>query len=77
MKINADDAAFARPQSRDVDGFEFATFGLTKREHFAALAMQGLCASSIPGNHHGFQNLAAEAVQYADALIAELHKAKP
>lgn len=48
--------------------------GLTKRELFAAMAMQGCCANSIPGSHHGFTNTASEAVAYADALIAELAK---
>jgi hypothetical protein len=46
--------------------------GLTKREYFAALAMQGLCANSIPGSHRYFQMMAIDAVAHADALIAEL-----
>lgn len=46
--------------------------GFTKRERMAAKAMQGLCASSIPGSHHGFKQLASEAVSYADALLEEL-----
>lgn len=49
---------------------------LTKREWFAGLAMQGMCANSIPGAHHTPSNTAVESVQYADALIAELEKAK-
>jgi len=48
--------------------------GLTKREMFAMAAMQGLCANSIAGSHHTFKNLAAEAVAYADALLAELER---
>lgn len=48
--------------------------GLTKREYLAAMAMQGLCANSVPGSHHGFKALTSEAVQYADALIDELNK---
>ncbi len=50
--------------------------GLSKREMFAMAAMQGLCANSIPGSHHGFKELASEAVAYADALLAELECAK-
>ncbi len=50
--------------------------GLSKREQFAMAAMQGLCANSIAGSHHTFKNLAAEAVAYADALLAELERAK-
>ena len=44
--------------------------GLTKREMFAMAAMQGLCAHS--GDYHEFKHLAADAVNYADALLAEL-----
>lgn len=48
--------------------------GLTKREYFAAMAMQCICANSIPGNHHMPNATAKDAVMYADALIAELSK---
>lgn len=48
--------------------------GLTKREEFAKAAMQGLCANSIPGRHNIPENLAHEAVNYADALLAELER---
>jgi len=46
--------------------------GLTKREHFAVLAMQGLCSTSIAGAHKRPDNLVKEAVQMADALLAAL-----
>ncbi len=45
--------------------------GLTKREYFAALALQGLTANL--GRTTG---LALAAVQYADSLIAELNRGK-
>ena len=48
--------------------------GLTKREYIATMAMQGLCAMSISGTHKQPQNLAKEAVQYANCLIDELNK---
>lgn len=50
--------------------------GLTKRELFAAMAMQGLLASW--GNHDVTDSgdLASDAVRAADALIAELSKPK-
>ncbi len=48
--------------------------GLTKREMFAAMAMQGLCANSIPGSHHHADERAREAVLNADALLKELAK---
>lgn len=48
--------------------------GLTKREYFAAMAMQGLCANSNSGSQHSFDRLAKEAVMYADELLKQLEK---
>ena len=50
--------------------------GLTKRELFAAMAMQGLIAGCYGGNNVGFtvSGNCVAAVEYADALIAELAK---
>lgn len=51
---------------------ERAVFGLTKREYFAAMAMQALI-----GDHNlitTYQARCEEAVKYADALIEELNK---
>ena len=50
--------------------------GLSKREYFAAMAMQGLCANSIAGNNHRptALMLVQDAVMYADALLKELEK---
>jgi len=50
--------------------------GLTKREHFAAMAMHGIISS---GNLRAKQEELLEgvsraAVEYADALLAELEK---
>jgi hypothetical protein len=46
--------------------------GLTKREYFAAMAMQGLCGNSTyAGNVEGHVELA---VRLADGLITELNK---
>lgn len=47
--------------------------GLTKREYFAAMAMQGM-ASEYLGLQSGDEELAARSVRYADALIKELAK---
>lgn len=44
-------------------------YGLTKREYFAAMAMQALDIGACPP-----ENAALYAVTYADALIAELNK---
>jgi hypothetical protein len=51
--------------------------GLSKREHFAGLAMQGLChAIDAQGTWaHDSETVADAAVRYADALLAELDEA--
>jgi hypothetical protein len=46
-------------------------FGLTKREYFAAMALQGLFAAA---EYSRVEYYAPIAVQAADALIAELNK---
>ena len=55
--------------------------GLTKREHFAGLAMQSLIAgmlyqkSGVIGVNNCEHRLAKDAIQAADALLKELEKA--
>jgi hypothetical protein len=44
------------------------TDGLTKREHFAGLAMQGLIAAN------NWTNISERSVHFADALIFALNK---
>ena len=45
--------------------------GLTKREHFAGLAMQGILSASL--NMHDYpKEIAQDAVAHADALLAAL-----
>ena len=49
--------------------------GLTKREYFAGLAMQGICANEyINDRYDTAKYLAKEAVGFADALLEELSK---
>jgi hypothetical protein len=49
--------------------------GLTKREYFAAMAMQGLLARH---NYLSDEDVVSRnAVDYADALLAELEKPQP
>jgi hypothetical protein len=50
--------------------------GLTKREHLAGLAMQGLChATNSAGEWaHDADTVAIVAAKYADALLTELNK---
>jgi len=52
--------------------------GLTKREHFAAMAMQGILSNPRwegKDDYLAYQ-VASSAVRYADALLAELERAK-
>lgn len=52
--------------------------GLTKREYFAAMAMQGMIASETETLRFAMrEKLASESVAMADALIAELSKEIP
>jgi hypothetical protein len=59
-----------------VDGVQTVIFyhapGVTKREYFAAMAMQGAVANN--GVNASFEGIASEAVKYADALLKELAK---
>jgi hypothetical protein len=50
--------------------------GLTKREHFAGLAMQGLLAGGycMDDPQNRLSNVPSEAMALADALLAELDK---
>lgn len=49
--------------------------GLTLREHFAGLAMQGMLASQGNGGEYFRPEvIVKEAVEFSDALIAELSK---
>lgn len=69
----------AMPQDRGiwVEGIgDFPTLatGLTKREHFAAMAMQGILPMTHNGTDEISQEIAKIAVSCADALLAELEK---
>lgn len=74
MTTNANDAAFADSgwsQSQDV--YVEIQPGLTKREYFAAIAMQGIMASDT--SHEVLNpNAASWAVDLADALIEALNR---
>lgn len=48
--------------------------GLTKREYFAGLAMQGLLAHTGGPSIYANTTTVSEAVYFADALLAELEK---
>lgn len=78
--MNPNDPAY--PGTAPVHGFkdgEEATLGsryipgLTKREYYAGLAMQGLLAS-VSTVDWKYEHYAIDSVRLADALIAELSK---
>lgn len=46
--------------------------GLTKREYFAGVAMQGMLASFGNHNLEAPEDIATDALQYADALLDRL-----
>ena len=56
-----------------IPGPLFAT-GLTKRELFAAMAMQGIASNPNAATTEGPDVVAGAAVEAADALLAELAK---
>lgn len=51
--------------------------GLTKREFFAAMAMQGLSAHAYRTGESSAKVIAAWAIEQADALIAALNEPQP
>jgi hypothetical protein len=57
---------------RQIDSHSAWVTGLTKRETFAAMAMQGLLAAGYTQSTFG--DLQSDAVRHADALLAELSK---
>ena len=59
---------------RRADSYPYPDPGITKREHFAALAMQGLVThSGSIGFEHGANEIAARACELADALLERLY----
>ena len=56
-------------------GEQGALAGLTKREYFAGLAMQGILAGNWE-HESPLQEICSEAVIHADQLIVELEKSK-
>lgn len=85
----ANEAAFPRPYSHDErpsgghEGDKVETFyaftGLTKREYFAAIAMQGMLSNSLDTNNGvepysvmGYEKICKYAVDCADELLKQL-----
>lgn len=79
---NKNQPVFPRPKqilTRDEDYHEIpAAFGLTKREYFAAMALQGLLANPASGNDTNALGCCAhDAVRVADFLLQELSTHQP
>ena len=75
--INANDPAYPTLEQNNHFNCWDTTPGLTKREYFAALIMQGLVANNFSPT--GFQNgdensLAEHAVKCSNALLSALEK---
>lgn len=85
-KCEPNDIAFTIP---GVEGHSSPAFGLTKREYFAAVALQGLCTEMRETKHAAsswndvgirpwvVDRIVLGAVQLADALIEALNMEKP
>jgi hypothetical protein len=71
----ATEAAFPFPSFNGPNAVEWGSPGMTLREYYAGLAMQGLLASETLDYHaSSSESLARHAVSKADALLAELAK---
>lgn len=72
MNNNQDEPAFPTCDVLHPNGqIQYGSIGLTKREYFAAMAMQGLLAHDPT---YEFTEIASDSVKMTDALIAELNK---
>lgn len=69
MSDKTDTSGPAFPSGLPVD-----EYGLTKREFFAAMAMQGELSAQPEGGSWDPHDLAKLSVEYADALIAEISR---
>lgn len=83
MMENKDKPAYPQPIAEcngglsEVMDYNNESIGLTKREYFAGLALQGLLASLGQHDVTHYDELASDAVIAADALIIELQKPQP
>lgn len=77
---NGNDCAYPADSNTQTDG------GLTKREYFAAMAMQGILASAtyepdgrftVNGSNLDIHLISRDSADCADALISALNQHKP
>lgn len=75
-----DEAAFPQViDDKDENGntFRYITIGMSKREYFAAAALQGLLShAGAPNPSMNPSQTALAAIQFADVLITHLDKTK-
>lgn len=64
------DSAYPTGDHRDVE----PNYGISKREYFAGLAMQGLIANAPNGHLGNYVEGSELAVKWADALMNQLSK---
>jgi len=78
MNNNGEELAYPHTENDTYQGVEITNnhFGFTKREAFAMAAMQGLLAANATynGKTDDNESLSRNAIQVADALLAELEK---
>lgn len=74
-KIRGGSDAFPTLQS-NLPGIGLRQSGMTLREHFAALAMQGLISNVTALGNLSLDGIAETAVELADALLIELAKGR-
>ncbi len=68
------DAITGQPVMDERGGYVGQAGGLTKREYFAAMAMQGILAHPNTPSEVSFRDVTLQAVTMADVLIEELNK---
>lgn len=78
---NAEQPAFPNFLQEGLSANSHVEVGLTKREYFAAMAMQGLCSTfevieqySVNGGHLDTEAIAKDSVSLGDALLEQLNQ---
>jgi len=80
MSGNSSNSAFGF--ATQLDGESYYNHGLTKREYFAAMAMQGMLSNSIVLkerhiNLFDLERISENAILFADRILHELEKPQP
>lgn len=70
MSANTNPPAFPRPFSKDGNSEAWSQDGMTLRQWYAGQALAGICANSIPGDHHIPSVTVRNAFELADAMLA-------